>query len=470
MTLAIGYYVLSFIIGLISPFWGLVGFTCSLLLRFQDHYPQIVAIKPFTLLLFGMILSCIINKNKLSKLVWKQDKLILYLLLLSILGLLIMSPGKVVSETYLFLCSISLYYFTSRIMQTPAQFITLFFCMGLSVAYLGYLAIEDINLLGLQSQYIDPRSNRWQGIGYYENSNEFGQLMITTIPFLLACILIRKSKILSAASIALMSLLLFVMVKCESRTVMVTLALMFVGTFMLRGTGNIAKKAIVGGCMSIVMLTVLTFMPGPLQERMGTILDAGNDESFQGRTRAWGYGFDMVSWYPFTGVGKGEWLEYHGLASHNSYVEVMAETGLPGIYLYLWTIWLCFAQFKPIMTNNHANAPPKTKEHLADENSSYGMQEPASGLFSFEQVASDENENNADKTTKKEINNTERTVAIAVLITFVGWLLYIFLGNQGFSVWTYFYLGLCCALGNFMPLENNSEDPVSIFNENDNER
>ncbi len=464
MTFALCYYVFSFVIGLISPFWGLVGFTCSLLLRFQDHYPQITAIKPFTLLLFGMLLSCIINKAKLSTLKWKQDKLILYLLLLSILGLLIMAPGSLIGETYVYLCSISLYYFASRILQTPAQFITLFFCMGLSVAYLGYLAIEDIEMFGLQSQYIDPRSNRWQGIGYYENSNEFGQLMITTVPFLLACILIRKSIFLSAASIALMCILLFVMIKCESRTVMVTLAMMFVGTFMLRGKGNIARKALIGGSMSIIMLTVLTFMPGPIQERMGTILDAGNDESFQGRTRAWGYGFDMVSWYPFTGVGKGQWLEYHGLASHNSYVQVMAETGLFGIYLYLWTIWLCLTQFKPIMLNKNANAPPQSINSLCDDDTYSASTEIIENSY-----FSDQSNNESQSDDKKEITNTERTVAIAVLITFVGWLLYIFLGNQGYSVWTYFYLGLCCALANFMPTTQEKKEPVNLFDESTNE-
>ena len=121
------------------------------------------------------------------------------------------------------------------------------------------------------------------------------------------------------------------MIKTESRTVMVTLALMFVGTFMLRGGGNIAKKAIIGGVMTVVMLVALTFMPGPTQERMSTVLDAGNDESFQGRTRSWDHGFAMLSWYPITGVGKGQWIEYHGLMPHNSYVQVMAELGVFGI-------------------------------------------------------------------------------------------------------------------------------------------
>jgi hypothetical protein len=463
MTLAIGYYVFSFVIGLISPFWGLVGFICSLLLRFQDHYPELIVIKPFTFLLFGMLLSCIIHRKNLSKIKWKQDKLILCLFLLSVLGLLIMAPGSLVAETYLFLSSISLYFFASRILQTPSQFIILFFCMALSVAFLGYLAIEDIAFNGLDSPYIDPRSNRWQGIGYYENSNEFGQLMITTVPFLLACILIRKSIFLSAASIALMSILLFVMIKTESRTVLVTLALMFVGTFMLRGKGNIAKKAIVGGSMSIIMLTVLTFMPGPIQERMSTVLDAGSDESFQGRTRAWGYGFDMVSWYPVTGVGKGQWLEYHGLAPHNSYIQVMAETGWPGIFLYLWTIWLCLSQFKPILTRKNNDDPPEKLDFFSKDNSFYETEEPEkAALFT---------DPNVDKrAVKKDISNTERTVAIAVLMTFSGWLLYIFLGNQGFSVWTYFYLGACCAIANFMPLEQNNEKPVSLFDESDNGR
>lgn len=439
-------------VSLISPFWGLVGFICSLLLRFQDHYPQINAIKPFTLLLLGMLLSCIINKDQLSKLEWKQDKLILAMLLLSMAGLLIMEPASLILESYMFLCSISIYYFSSRILQTPKQFLTLFFCMALCVAYLGYLAIVDIALFPDTTPYIEHSSKRWQGLGYYSNSNEFGQLMITTVPFLLACILIRKSLLLTLCSIGLMGIMFWVMLKCESRTVISTVGLMFVGTFMLRGKGSVVKKAIVGGIMTIIMLTVLMFMPGPIQDRMGSVLDAGNDESFQGRTRSWEHGFAMLSWYPITGVGKGQWLEYHGLMPHNSYVQVMAEMGIFGIWLYIWTIWRCLLQFKPLF-----QFPTKTSQGPPPYDDDLDSGSPLPNMNSREIIASN------------TLTNVERTVAIAVFVTFAGWLLYIFLGNQGYSIWTYFYLGLCTALANFMPIKNKEKESMNLFNEKDNE-
>jgi hypothetical protein len=465
MIFAFSYYILSFLVGMISPFWGLVGFICSLLLRFQDHYPEIVVIKPFTFLLFGMLLSCIINKHKLSPRSWKQDKAIAYLLLLSILGLLVMGRGALIHETYLFLCSIGIYYVTSRILQTPGQFITLFFCMALSVAYLAYLAIVDVNLYSLSSVYIDPRSDRWQGLGYYENSNEFGQLMITTIPFLLASILIRKSKILSLASIALMSIMIYVMVKCESRTVMITLGLMFVGTFMFRGSGNLFKKLSIGLTLSIIILGVLSITPGPIQDRLGTVLDAGNDESFQGRTRSWDYGFAMLSWYPITGVGKGQWIEYHGLMPHNSYVQVMAEMGIFGIWVFLWLIRLSFLEFKAIFkhTTPLSNAPPKddefnTHSSLFDE-TNIDNEKP-----SFYHLPDEVTAEVTIPESHTGLTNMEKSVAIAVLVTFSGWLLYIFLGNQAYSIWTYFYFGTCAALANFLP-ESDKTVEASIFNE-----
>lgn len=446
MAFAFAYYIVSFLVSLINPFWGLVGFVCSLLLRFQDHYPEVVIIKPFTLLLFGMILGCIINKDSLSTRNWKQDKLLIAMLIISILGLLVLSPGELINETFLFLCALSLYYFTSRIIQTPSQILILFFCMATSITYLGYLAIEDVAINELKSDYVDPRSDRWQGIGYYSNSNEFGQLMITTMPFLLAVLLVKKRILLKLISISMMSILLLVMVKCESRTVMVTLAMMIIGTFMLRGKGNVLKKILVGGVMTSVMLTVLTFMPGPIQERMGTILNASEDESFQGRTRSWDYGFKMLSWYPITGVGKGQWIQYHGLMPHNSYVQIMAELGFFGILVFLWILGLSFKTFKPVFESDLSADPPSHDPSDDDEMLTTEYE------LDYDSMDSDLFSDGDQEAEPKDsgIDDFSKTIAIAVLMTFCGWLLYIFLGNQGYSVWTYFYIGLCASVANFL--------------------
>ena len=476
MVIAFGYYLLSFLASLINPFWGLIGFVCSLLLRFQDHYPQLAIIKPFTLLLAGMLLSCLIHKDKLSKVSWAQDKLILYILGISITGLLIMSPSSIIGETYQFLCSLALYFFASRILQTPQQIVTLFFFMALSVSYLAYLAIMDIGQFPQTTEYIDHATKRWQGIGYYANSNEFGQLMITTTPFLIACFLASKSNIIKLISAGLMAIMLFVMHKCASRTVMVTFALMVIGTFMLRGSGNIIKKAVVGGTMAVLMLTVLTFLPGPIQERMSTVLDAGNDESFQGRTRAWTYGFDMISWYPITGVGKGQWLEYHGLMPHNTYVQIMAELGIFGIFIFLWILKVSYSEFSIILANQDKTGPPDNSSddlfstpssNESVENSIF--QSDQTGFMEFEADINFSADNTAEESTAEEsieVDNYSKTMAIAVFITFSAWLFYIFLGNQGYSVWTYFYIGLCAAVRNYLP-HDEEKTSEEIFEESE---
>ncbi len=187
--------------------------------------------------------------------------------------------------------SYALYHYITlqhEIIQTPWQFIILFLCMGACITHLGIQAIEAVALDPKSPIFIDPRSDRWMGVGYYGNSNEFGQLMITTIPFLYALIFIRKNIILTSIAIAMFIPMIYVMVKCESRTVMITFALMTVTSIMLRGGGSIIKKAVIGGILSLFVLVGLSFAPGPIQDRLNTVTDASNDESFQGRTRSWG--------------------------------------------------------------------------------------------------------------------------------------------------------------------------------------
>lgn len=449
MIIAMVYYLSSFLISLINPFWGLVGFVCSLILRFQDHYPALTTYKPFSFLFFGMILGCYLNRSALAKGLWLQDKLIFSLFIISVLGLSVLAPTRLIAESYHFICSISLYFFASRILQTPNQFLILFTCMAASITFLGFQAVQDVMLFADESEYLDPRSGRWQGLGYYANSNEFAQLMISTIPFLFVLLVIKVNSLLKLLALAMMSLMLFVMVQCASRTVMVTLALIMITLFMLRGQGNIMKKVVIGATISVFLLILLTFMPESLQERMGTVLNASEDESFQGRTRSWGYGFDMLSWYPFTGVGKGQWMEYHGLMPHNSYVQIMAELGIFGIFVFLWVLKLCYQQFS-ILFKSRQNKLVETPLVFS----------PNTDFFTINAItASSGTDSGTTVEPKIKSNNSlKRAVSLAVFTTFSAWLFYIFLGNQGYSVWTYFYIGLCTALSNFSPKVINKEE------------
>ena len=61
------------------------------------------------------------------------------------------------------------------------------------------------------------------------------------------------------------------------------------------------------------------------------------------RLALWGVGFEIVRDHPFFGVGLGRYAamladyrpELEGMAAHNSFVQIGAETGIPGLLLYV---------------------------------------------------------------------------------------------------------------------------------------
>jgi O-antigen ligase len=446
MGFAYLFYFTSFIASIVNPFWGLVGLIVSILIRFQDRFPAIASIKPFSLLFLGMIIGCIVNKDKLAKHVWKQDQLLLGMLGMSIFGLIILNPGDIIFQTWEFISSLAFYFFASRIMQTRQQFAILFAVMSCCIVYMGYEAIVDVAKNPETSQFIDPRNDRWQGLGYYQNANEFGQLMITTLPFLFAALLMKSNILIKAISIVFIAILVYVVGKTGSRTVMVLLGMMVVLTIALRGSGNVIGKMLKGGIMGLLLLVVLSFAPGPIQARLETVLNAGSDKSFQGRTRAWDQGFQMVSWYPLTGVGKGQWNEYHGRMPHNSYVQIMAELGPIGIFLFLWCLRLCFEEFKPFFiepdTKSDSDPPTGAVQTAPEVHPVWGTAINKGGGGTSPAIV---------ESVTEPICPETKTIVIAVGVVMAGWLVYIFLGNQGYAVWTYFYIGLCSAVRSLHP-------------------
>ena len=160
-----------------------------------------------------------------------------------------------------------------------------------------------------------------------------------------------------------------------------------------------------------MIILVLVNVSAPVQERLSTILEFSDDESFAGRLRSWGYGFQMVSWYPLTGVGIGQWMNYHGLAAHNTFVQVLAETGPIGFILYISILVVTYKQLI-----QRIKMPTDNCVH------------------------------------KIEL----RMMAVIMITMHTGYLTYIFLGNHAYSAWTFFYIGLSTAVAN-IKLPNNMD-------------
>jgi len=394
MWIPVTFYIVIIALALIRPYLGLVGLVASLLIRFQDRFTAIESIPTFQIVTVAVIAGMIIHREKLNKPELKMDRLIGWFAGFSLLGILIMEPSEAFKETKELISSVVIYYFVTRLVTSRQHLVGLLLVV---VVVTTGLAFESLTSYfgDPGSPFSDSLSGRLQGIGYYANANSYGKLMCTAIPFA-AIFLIRGTLFVRMAALAAITIMTVTIGETLSRTCFVTLAVVIASAIMLRGSGQIFRKAAITGIFGIIILYGLTYVPGPVQERAQSIVEYSTDDSFQGRVRAWNQGLDMVSWYPVFGVGKGQWYEYHGLAPHNSYIQVLAETGIPGFILFMSIVW---AAFKNVTG------------HLAR--------------------------------TSDKISVDLRIVSLAIASSYCGYLFYILLGNQGYSPWTYFYFGIC---------------------------
>lgn len=394
------YIVLTMVLCIAKPRLGFVLVVGSVLLRFQDRVEALQTFPMFLALTLCLMLGMVLNKKDVLKPQISIDKPMLYFLLFVAFGLLFMAPGTLIRNVYVLWSSMMFYYFATRLVTNEDELrrVTLF--IALCCTLLGVEALVAVMGDPEVSAFYGGggRLKRLQGLGYYGNANELGMLMIMGIPFLVAVLMGKSGLIKRLLAAAMIGALVLAMAKTESRTAMVCFALMIGIMMIFRSGGNVFKKMILGGIFGLVLIVGLSFVPGPIQERLGSIANYEEDASFQGRVRSWGHGLDMAIWYPLTGVGMNQWGNYHGLASHNSYVCVLAETGFIGFILYLRIIFASFRQFR-------------------------GLDSP-------------------------RLEMRRKLVALSVLASFSGYLLYIFFGNQSYNVPTFLYLGLCGAVGN----------------------
>ena len=101
------------------------------------------------------------------------------------------------------------------------------------------------------------------------------------------------------------------------------------GTYLVQRYG---KKAIVIG--AIVFVPLMMVMSG---EKRGDA-DASQEERIELQRT----GTQFWQTYPIAGVGYGQYLEYHYMTTHNSYILLLAELGLVGTTLWATIMYLSF--------------------------------------------------------------------------------------------------------------------------------
>jgi O-antigen ligase len=209
--------------------------------------------------------------------------------------------------------------------------------------------------------------------GTYD-ANDFATLIVTAMPLGLYFVLARRRLLVRGLATAGLAVLAVGQIRSGSRGGF--LALLVVAAFVLLRFTTVPARARVAGLV-LILAVVFTAASDQYWTQMQTILNPRadyNTTADQGRLKIWERGLTYMATHPLLGVGAGNFqvaegtisplarLQERGIgvlwgAAHNSFVQVGAELGIPGLLLFVGLIASAFASLRRVGRNALRSGP-----------------------------------------------------------------------------------------------------------------
>ncbi len=192
---------------------------------------------------------------------------------------------------------------------------------------------------------------RWVGI--FDGPGVFAVMFTIALPFALQYVAPAYGKFKRLLALAvLLPLYGYAVFSTGSRGgFLATLAVL--GLWVL-SRYKVSMKHIVMG--SVVAAAGLMLGPAYLTST------SDSSKSAQHRVDMWGEGVEMVENNPLFGIGRGNFARYTGkLIAHNSGIEVMGETGLVGLFLWIGASYM---GFRTLLVRSRQTTDPRERELL----------------------------------------------------------------------------------------------------------
>jgi probable O-glycosylation ligase (exosortase A-associated) len=216
------------------------------------------------------------------------------------------------------------------------------------VAISTLLTIANRNMLGQ-----DIRFGSFKASYFMSDGNDFGWGLIIMLPFALYLIVGQRGILIRLYGLAGFVVSVVGIIGTESRGATLALA-----AALLLFWATVAKhKALFVGVIVVLVMAVALLAPPAYFERMNSIQNYEEDNSAQGRLRAWRAARQMALDYPL-GVGANNFNSAYGrfyipsdtggfaalrwISTHSCYFKVLAEYGYPGLTLFLLIIIFTF--------------------------------------------------------------------------------------------------------------------------------
>lgn len=179
-----------------------------------------------------------------------------------------------------------------------------------------------------------PTAGQFAGIGMFNNRNDLAYAIAIAFPIALVFIFRGNifSKLIGLAALAFGAPALYM---TDSRGGMLA-AIGSVYALLFINAKRAATKIIMACFAFCVLLAAFALSP-----RLSTVQDYKSDESAMGRVESWSFGLSAFKEHPIFGGGYHQWKDFSGspIAAHNSYINVMAELGMFGLFAYIGMLY-----------------------------------------------------------------------------------------------------------------------------------
>ena len=321
------------------------------IIRPQD-YPALVDSMPFPLmpsmLALGLLGWLISTRKRFDA---PQYLLLLLFLLVVMLSKVVNGwPGGAIEQLGQFGPVVVAYVLLANATTTLVQVRRMMAVFALCATVLALHGVQQV-MTGVSWTGVEfSQGSRIQYVGIFNDPNDLGLLFVMCLP--MAGYLSGRGGMLGLRRLfwlAVAALLVYAIVLTDSRGTMLAAALV-VGLYVWRRF-NLFAAATVGA----IGLAVLMAIPSRLQE-----IDA-SESSAAGRVDAWYEGFLMFFSRPILGIGAGNFADYNTITAHNSFVLVLAETGIVG-----FTLWFAFVGYGFLMMGAVLRYRPELADAAAE--------------------------------------------------------------------------------------------------------
>lgn len=161
----------------------------------------------------------------------------------------------------------------------------------------------------------------------------------------------KQNILLRILYLAYIPLAIFAILLTGSRTSLIA-AIPF-GLYLV-GTRQIPPKTkfLVVSILIVSLIALLPFIPPAILSRLGTLGSSIEEGDIGGRVELWRSAIMEFAQHPITGIGSGVLDSVIGSAAHNTFVSVLAETGMVGAALFLLILAVILFQAANVPNGN----------------------------------------------------------------------------------------------------------------------